>query len=414
MVSETLEKVRLELRKAVKFLNLSENVYEKLSSPDRLIETNLPVRMDNGEIKYYKAYRSQHDNTLGPYKGGIRFDNNTSKNDLVALSIWMTIKTAIVGVPFGGAKGLISVDAKKLSDNEKENLSREYVRSMYKYLGGNLDIPAPDINTDSKVMAKMLDEYEIITGMEDRSMITGKPVLLGGSKGRTEATGYGIAVIVEQVSKYLKSSKEVIVQGFGNVGSYTCKHLFDKGFKIIAISGRDKDGEYAIYNKNGLNIDTLIKNKDNGKELKDYLDKEIIKIDKFWQLKADVLIPAAVSNVIDDKKAKLINTPLIVEAANGPTTNEGDKILNEKGIKIIPDVLANAGGVIVSYFEWVQNNQGLYWSREEILEKEESIIIESFNNINNFRLDNNVSFRDSAYIYAVKKLYDALLLKGYV
>ncbi len=412
------EEVQDKLKETCEILKLEENFYEMIKDVDKAIEVNYPIRLDNGKIQTIKAYRAQHDNTIGAYKGGVRFHPSVTMDETKALSIWMSLKCAIVGVPYGGAKGGVVIDPNNYSQGEIERISRGYVRAIHKYLGERIDIPAPDVNTDSKIMSYMTDEYNILNGSNEyMGVFTGKPVAWGGSLGRGVSTGYGVAIITREAMNKMDIKIEestVAVQGFGNVGSATAEYLYKMGAKIVAIAGHDKNEEFAIYDEKGLNIPEIIEFRKNDRNLKNYPNKSIISIDAFWQLNTEILIPAAMENAITKDISKKINAKLIVEAANGPILNESEEILNSRNIIIVPDVVANSGGVTVSYFEWVQNRNGMYWELEEVLKKEEEMMKKSFNKIWNIKEKNNISMRDAAYIHAVEKIYNVKIERGQI
>lgn len=410
--------VRNELSKAVEILGLEQGVYEILKEPMRVIETSLPVKMDNGEVKVFKAFRSMHSNFLGPGKGGIRFHQDVNVDEVKALSIWMSLKCAIAGIPLGGGKGGVKVDSTSLSKREKEEISRAYVRSMYSYLGEKIDIPAPDVGTNGQVMAWMSDEYSKLHGKSAIGTFTGKPVGFGGSLGRVEATGLGIAIISDlTIKKYNLDPKDmkVIIQGFGNVGSFAMKFLTEKGFKVVGLMEYSKElGEYAIYREAGFSYDELEKSMTEFGDLLHVENIEKIAIKDFWSLDADLLVPATLENMINESNMKDIKAKFIIEGANGPTSLEADEYLTLEGKVIVPDVLANSGGVVVSYFEWVQNLAGLYWPLERVLEEEENILKAAFEDICQIKDEYKLEFRQAAYVCAVKKLNDAMTLKGWL
>lgn len=416
-MSEVLKNAQRQIRIAVDKLGLSEDVYELLKEPQRVLEVSIPVKMDDGSIKVFKGYRSQHNDAVGPYKGGIRLHPNVDLDEVKALSIWMTFKCGIVGIPYGGGKGGITADPSELSKGELERLARGYIQKLHKYLGDRIDIPAPDVNTNAQVMAWMVDEFEKISGHQEPGVITGKPIPLGGSLGRTEATGLGV---VEVAKSYLNKiglpahDATAAVQGFGNVGSYTCKLLVENGIKVLAVGGHEKGKQFAIYNENGIDIPALMEFRKNNKNLREFEGVEVIDMDKFWSLSVDLLIPAALENAIDENVARLVNAKAVLEAANGPTTIEGDKVLKERGVFLTPDVLTNAGGVTVSYFEWVQNLYGYKWSGEQVLEEAAKAMQTAFNNIwNLYEEQGDVSMREAAYMYSIKLVSDAMKLRGW-
>lgn len=416
MSNDVLLNAQLQVKQACEKLGLEDHIYSLLKEPQRVLEVSIPVKMDNGTYEVFKGYRSQHNNAIGPYKGGIRFHPNVDLHEVKALSIWMTFKCGVVGIPYGGGKGGITVDPKTLSKGELERLSRGYIDLTYKYLGERIDIPAPDVGTNGQIMAWMTDEYIKLTGDYTLGVITGKPVEWGGSLGRTDATGYGVAVVArEMLSKKGIDAKSATaaLQGFGNVGTYTGKYLQKQGIKVLAVGGHEKGVEFAIYNENGIDIESLIEFRNTNKNLKEFPGVDIISIDKFWGLQVDLMVPAALENVIDENVAKTIQAKVVCEAANGPITPEGDKILKERGIDVTPDILTNAGGVTVSYFEWVQNRYGYAWELEEVLLKEEKAMTDAFNNIWQVKEKYNVSMREAAYMYSILKVYEAMKLRGW-
>lgn len=413
-----LENAQLQVRKACEALELDESVFEMLKEPKRVIEITIPVRMDDGSLKTFKGYRSLHNDAIGPGKGGVRFHPGVNLDEVKALSIWMTFKCGIVGIPYGGGKGGVCCDPMGMSDRELEQIARGFVRGMYHYLGEKIDIPAPDVNTSGKIMSWMVDEYVQLTGRQEIGVFTGKPVEFGGSQGRNEATGYGVAVIAREAARELgidlKGAK-VAVQGFGNVGRYTVKNLIKLGAKVVAIGEWEpKNGTYAIYNEDGLDFDAMFDYMGENKNLVDFPGAEMKSLDDFWGLDVDVMVPAALENAIDEEQAKAIKAKLVVEAANGPITPAGDAVLNERGITVTPDILSNAGGVTVSYFEWVQNLYGYYWSEKEVEEKEEEAMVNAFNDIWALKTQYDVPMRKASYMISVKKVADVMKLRGWV
>jgi glutamate dehydrogenase len=412
-----LENAQLQVKKACETLGLDEAVYELLKEPQRVIEISIPVRMDDGKVKIFKGWRSQHNNAIGPYKGGIRFHPGVNLEEVKALSIWMTFKCGIVGIPYGGGKGGICVEPHKLSEREMQELSRGYVRGMHQMLGEKNDIPAPDVGTSGKVMGWMVDEYLQLKGSQEIGVFTGKPLEIGGSRGRNEATGFGVAVIAREAADKLGmdlKESTVAVQGFGNVGSFTVKNFEKLGAKVVAVAEWEPEGgTYAIYNKDGLSFEKMAAHVAEHKHLRAYPDAQVITLEEFFALEVDILCPAALENAIKEDEAKSLNCKLIVEAANGPTTPQADKIINEKGIVLTPDVLSNAGGVTVSYFEWVQNIYGYYWTEEEVEDREELAMVSAFNDIWDLKEQYNCSVREAAYLISVKKVAEAMKLKGW-
>lgn len=406
-----------QVKKACDKLGLEKSVYELLKEPQRIIEISIPVKMDNGEVTVFKGYRAAHNDAIGPTKGGIRFHPAVTPDEVKALSIWMTFKCQVTGIPYGGAKGGVTVDVNKLSERELEQLSRGYVRGLYKYLGEKIDVPAPDVNTNGKIMSYMLDEYIKLTGNQSLGTFTGKPIEWGGSKGRTEATGYGVAIVTQKGCEKMNlkfSDAKIAVQGFGNVGSFTVKCLEDLGAKAVALGEYDRNkGTYALYNENGLSHKELKAFKEKNGTLLNYDKAKVISLEEFFKLDLDVLIPAALENAIDETVAQGIKAKIVVEAANGPTTPKADEILKDKGITVLPDILSNAGGVTVSYFEWVQNLQGYYWSEKEVAEKEKIAMENAFEAIWNIAEEEGVTHREAAYLLSIKKIATAMKLRGW-
>lgn len=406
------ENAQLQLKQACDKLGIEPAVYEILKEPLRVLEVSIPVKMDDGTVKTFKGFRSQHNDAVGPTKGGIRFHPNVTLDEVKALSLWMTFKCSVTGIPYGGGKGGIVVDPKTLSEGELERLSRGYIDAIYKLIGEKVDVPAPDVNTNGKIMAWMVDEYNKLVGHSAMGVITGKPLEYGGSLGRNAATGFGIAVIVREACREtgidLKNAK-VAIQGFGNVGSYTALNISKLGGKIVAIA----EWNGVIYNENGIDAAELMKYMKANKSILGFPGTKQISTDEFWSLPVDVLIPAALENVITVDVAEKINAKIVAEAANGPTTPEADKILDSKNILVTPDILTNAGGVTVSYFEWVQNMYGYYWSEKEVESKEEEAMVNAFRNIWKIKQDYNVSMRNAAYMHSVKRVAAAMKARGW-
>lgn len=402
-----------QIKTACDALGLEESVYELLKEPQRVIEISIPVKMDNGSVKVFKGYRSLHNNAVGPGKGGVRFHPAVDLEEVKALSVWMTFKCCITGIPYGGGKGGIRVDPKTLSKGELERLSRGYIRGLHKYLGEKIDIPAPDVNTNGQIMAWMVDEYINLTGNHELGVITGKPLELGGSKGRNEATGFGVALTVREACKKIGldiKGLRVAVQGFGNVGSFTVKHLEKLGAKVVSIGLREE----AIYCEDGLKYEDLkFKLVEKNSTLVDLENTKNISLEDFWSLDVDVLIPAAIENAITEENVNFINTKIVAEAANGPITPNANKVLEEKGIIVTPDILTNSGGVTVSYFEWVQNLYGYYWNEEEVIEKQEKAMVDAFENVWNIREEYGVNLRKAAYMFSVKKVAETMKIRGW-
>lgn len=402
-----------QVKKACDLLGLEESVYELLKEPMRVLEVSIPVQMDDGSIRVFKGYRAQHNDAIGPTKGGIRFHSDVTLDEVKALSTWMTFKCGVIGIPYGGAKGGVIVNPKELSKDELQKLSRGYIRAITSIIGPDKDIPAPDVNTNMQIMAWMVDEYSKIVGHNSPGVITGKPLIYGGSKGRTAATGYGVALMAREAIKRLQidfNSCTAAVQGFGNVGSYSALNLQRLGTRIIAVS--DVNG--GIYNKNGIDVVKLIEYVNNTGSVCGFKDTTSITNEELLELDADILVLAALENQITSLNADLIKAKIICEGANGPTTPESDKILYEKGKFVIPDILANAGGVTVSYFEWVQNLMNYYWTEEEVEEREELMMVNAFNSIYELSRQYNVDMRTAAYMISIKRVYEAMKLRGWL
>ncbi len=420
MAEKTLnpfEIAQRQIRKAVDELNETDELYYFLSEPMRTLEVSIPVTMDDGHTKVFTGYRVQHNDAIGPTKGGIRFHPKVTKDEVKALATWMTFKCLVVGLPYGGAKGGVIVDPKELSKVELERLSRGYANAISPIIGPKKDIPAPDVNTDGQVMAWMVDEYSQLrgTGQTVHAVFTGKPVEFGGCLGRTEATGYGVALMAREAVKELGMELDVTtstVQGFGNVGSYAAKYLSELGSKVIGIS----DFSCCIHNPKGLNIKKAMEYVKVNKLLTGYeeVDSTELSRDELFLIESDLIAPCALENAITSKNAEDIKTKLIVEGANGPTTPEAEKILLRKGVFIVPDILANAGGVTVSYLEWVQNLYHYYWSFKEIQDKQEDKMVEAFENIIHLMREKDVDMRSAAYMIAIQKIAIPLRLRGWI
>ncbi|MHB1452736.1 MAG: Glu/Leu/Phe/Val family dehydrogenase [Saccharofermentanales bacterium] len=405
--------VQHKIKEVCDILGYGDEVFDILKEPEKILITNFRVKMDNGQIKTFNGYRCQHNDAMGPYKGGIRFHPDVNLDEIKALSMWMTFKCGVVGIPYGGAKGGVVVDPKVLSENELQNLSRTYIESIASIIGPEKDIPAPDVNTNSKIMGWMVDEYSRLTGKDTFEVITGKPINLGGSQGRTEATGYGVALMVLEIAK-LKgldiTQTTITIQGFGNVGSYAAQHLENFGARIIAIQEKDS----TIYNENGITgMEKLREYFRLNKSLEGYKDSELVDADSFLGIPADIIIPCALENQITKENASIINARIICEGANGPITYEADRILNDRGITIVPDILANAGGVTVSYFEWVQNIAKFYWDKAEIQGKQKKIMTTAFHALLSIMDKYSIDMRTAAYVKAMIAITDAMEHRGW-
>lgn len=407
-----LESTQEVIHEALDKLGYPDEMYELLKEPLRMLTVRIPVRMDDGSTKIFTGYRAQHNDAVGPTKGGIRFHPSVTEVEVKALSVWMSLKAGIVDLPYGGGKGGIVCDPREMSFREIERLSRGYVRAISQIVGPTKDIPAPDVFTNSQIMAWMMDEYSRIDEFNSPGFITGKPLVLGGSHGRETATAKGVAIMIREAALRrgieLKGAR-VVVQGFGNAGSFLSKFMYDAGAKVIAVS----DAYGAIHDENGLDIPYLLDRRDSFGTIST-LFKNTISNQEMLELDCDILVPAAIENQITEDNADAIKASIVVEAANGPTTNEATKILTERGILLVPDVLASSGGVTVSYFEWVQNNQGYYWTEEEVEEKLEKVLVHSFNTVYNTSSARKVDMRLAAYMVGVRKMAEASRFRGWV
>jgi len=400
--------------------HVSGEVINSLQHPRAILTSSLPVRMDDGSTQYFTGFRCQYNNVLGPTKGGIRYHPKVTMAEIQALALWMTIKCAVVGLPFGGGKGGVIVDPKALSPMELERLSRAYVRAMADFIGPEIDIPAPDVYTNARIMGWMADEYEAIKRIKAPGVITGKPVRLGGSLGRDHATGHGAYLCTLELVKKLQLTPEkttVAVQGFGNGGYHTVRLLQEAGFKVVAIS----DSKGGIFSSEGFDVDSIYREKQNSKKLRavyceqsvcGLVEHEVISNEELLELEVDILIPAAIEGVITKINAPNIKAKHIVEVANGPVESDADDILEDKGIQIVPDVLANAGGVTVSYFEWVQNRTGYVWTLEEIHKRLGDIMQNSFNQVWNLAQSEHRNLRDAAYTLAIRRIGEGIEAHG--
>lgn len=397
---------------ASKYLNLDPGFIEKLKSTKRELIVHFPVKMDNGEVKIFTGYRVQHNVSRGPAKGGIRYHPDVDLDEVRALAMWMTWKSAVVNIPFGGAKGGVQCNPKEMSLNEIEHLTRRFTWEISMMLGPEQDIPAPDVYTNPQVMAWIMDTYSILKGYSVPGVVTGKPIELGGSLGRFEATGRGVVITSLEALKYLRKSIEgatVAIQGCGNVGGVAARHFQRLGAKVIAIS----DSRGGLYNEKGLDLKRVLDCKAqyscfvcDKKEEMEITNQELLELD------CDLLIPAAIENQITKENAPRIKAKIITEGANGPTTPEADEILNERGVFVVPDILANAGGVTVSYFEWVQNLQELIWSEEEVLDRLTRILQRSFREVLEISLSKKTSMRTAALVLGIGRVAEATRLRG--
>ncbi|MCD6515381.1 MAG: Glu/Leu/Phe/Val dehydrogenase [Candidatus Odinarchaeota archaeon] len=405
-----------QIDKANEYLKLDEGLIEFLKQPLRIVEVSLPVKMDDGSVKVFKGFRVQHNNARGPFKGGIRYHPNVTLDEVKALASWMTWKTAVVNIPFGGGKGGIIANPKEMSVGEIERLTRRFTYAISHIIGPYEDIPAPDVYTGPREMAWIYDTYSMHVGKPEPAVVTGKPVELGGSLGRNEATGRGVVIVAREAAKKLGinlKNATVSIQGFGNAGQFAAKIITEEyGAKVVAVS----DSKGGIYKKDGLNVNDVIDwkiNKSPKKSVVDYPDAdERFGSDDPLYVEVDILIPAALENAITKDNVDKVKARIISEAANGPTTPEADKVLFEKGVLVVPDILANAGGVTVSYFEWVQNLQRFRWTLEEVRQRLENIMVPAFEEVYKVHKEKNVDMRTAAYIVAVKRVADAVLRRG--
>lgn len=397
---------------ASKLLGLEDEVYNVLKSPAKQVIVSLPVTMDDGTIKVFEGYRVIHSNILGPSKGGIRYDSLVNLDEVKALAAWMTWKCAVVDIPYGGAKGGITCNPREMSSGEIERLTRAYTSSMMNVFGPDKDIPAPDMGTGPREMAWLMDEYSKMQGNTVNAVVTGKPIVLGGSLGRTEATGRGVMVSAMAAMEKLKINPykaTCAVQGFGNVGSWAALLLHERGLVVQAIS--DLSGAY--YCEAGIDVAAAVAYRDSNKgSLRGFPDAERIEKEEILLLPVDVLVPAATENVINSSNSQHIQAKLIVEGANGPTSSKADSIINEKGIMVVPDILANAGGVTVSYFEWIQNRLGYKWTADRVSRRSDRIMKDAFNNVFKTAQEYKVSLRIAAYMVAIDKVAKTYKYRG--
>lgn len=406
------ESMMERFRFAAEILELDEGMFQYLARPVKQVTVSVPVVMDSGKIEVFEGFRVIHDNVLGPSKGGIRYAPDVTLEEVQALAAWMTWKCAVVNVPFGGAKGGIRCNPKEFSNAELERLTRRYTTNMLGIFGPDRDIPAPDMNTNEQVMAWIMDTYSMNNQQTETAVVTGKPIILGGSQGRKEATGRGVVTVtLAALSKMgiMPNKTSVVVQGFGNVGSVSAQLMYEQGAEIIAIS--DISGGY--YNEKGIDIpDALAYMKKNNNSLAGYPKAEKISNEELLELECDVLIPAAKEDQISKHNAANIRAKIIAEGANGPVTANADSILEENGVMVIPDILANAGGVTVSYFEWVQDRQGYFWTEERVNRRLNRMMRSAFDNLYSVSDEYKVTLRQAAYIYAIKRVAATLKMRG--
>jgi len=417
MQNDPLKNAEAQIRAVAGLIGLSEREVKALLKIDNLVKGEISVKTDDGKVKKFKAWRSQHNDARGPYKGGIRFHAGVTESEVKALSIWMTWKCSLAGIPFGGGKGGVIVDPKKLSVGELERLSRAYARFIAPYIGEHKDVPAPDVNTDGTIMAWMLDEYEKKIKHGEPGAITGKPLAIGGSKGRPAATGLGGFYTLEALVKSLKLKKKpsLAVQGVGNVGSYFSGFAYDAGYKVIALS----DSRHTIFNPEGINVKKALLWKKEKGTFEGFTGCKVLPAEAVIGVDADIFVPAALENAVRGDNYKEIKAKYVMELANGPVSPEAEEKLVEKGVIIVPDILANMGGVVVSYFEWAQNLSGYYWEESDVKKKLGVIITSAFNGAweewSSLKKGNKkVSFRMGAYAIALRRVLEAMKLRGRV
>lgn len=399
------------IEEAGKLIKCDPNVLQRLKRPKRCIILAVPARMDDYTVKVYTGYRVQYNSTLGPYKGGIRYHQDVTIGEVVGLAALMMIKNSVMGLPYGGGKGGVTVDPTKLSRTEKQNITRRFTSELGPFIGPTKDIPAPDVGTDPQTMAWMMDTYSQETGYAQPGVVTGKPVEIGGSLGRAGATGLGVVYVAEKAfEKMGKSMKDatIAIQGFGNVGSHAAIYAYERGAKIIAVS----DVAGGIMNGDGLNIPEVVEYIKQNKTLVGFPRSQPISNSDLLLLKCDALFPCALEGQIDVHNAEKIQAKMIIEGANGPVTNEATKILHKKGIFVVPDIIANGGGVVVSYFEWVQDIMSFFWDEDEINKRLKTIITKAFDNGYNMAQEKGVDMRQAAMAVAVDRLQKAMLLRG--
>lgn len=413
MAMNPFENALKQLARAAEVMKLDAGVLARLQHPKRELHVSVPVRMDDGSLKVFEGYRVQYDDTRGPAKGGIRFHPQTDINEVRALAFWMTFKCATVGIPYGGAKGGITVDPKQLSEGELERLTRSYVDALGDFIGPDRDIPAPDVYTNSKIMGWIMDEFSKLKGVNTPGVVTGKPLSVGGSEGRGFATAQGgIYVLQALVAKqgWKASEVRVVIQGFGNAGSYMMKFLQQLGYTVISVS----DSKGGVVSPTGLDGVALEVHKKSTGSVQNFPGAQNITNAELLELECEVLVPAALESQLTGKNASRIRAKAVVELANGPTTPEADAVLSKKGVSIVPDILANAGGVTVSYFEWVQNLTNYYWTEQEVLEKLQPIMERNFFAIWEIAEKHKIDLRTAAYILATGRIAEAMQARGMV
>ncbi|MDB4939590.1 MAG: Glu/Leu/Phe/Val dehydrogenase [Candidatus Doudnabacteria bacterium] len=396
-----------QLEDAAKVAGTDLDFIEAIKYPDRYVEVTIPLKMDDGTQKIFQGFRAQHNNARGPYKGGIRFHPQVSLDEVRALSFWMTFKNAVVNVPFGGGKGGIIVDPKELSEGELERLSRGYVKKIYPVIGPSFDVPAPDVNTNGKIMGWMLDEYEKITGTKAPATFTGKSLENGGSQGRTEATGFGGGYVLREVLKEhaveLKDNLTVAIQGFGNVATYFAESTAGLNLKIVALS----DSKGGVYSELGIDVAAAEAHKKSTGALRGLAGTTEITNEQLLELPVSILVPAAFENVLTAENAARVKAKVILELANGPTSPEADRLFEQKEIVVIPDILANSGGVATSYYEWYQNMHNESWTKEDVLKKLDALMVAAWKSVHETKVKYKTSYRSAAYIVAINRIEEA-------
>jgi glutamate dehydrogenase (NAD(P)+) len=412
MDTQTFRLAVAQFDRAAELMDLDQNLRERLKWPERSLVVSVPVRMDDGRVEVFAGYRVIHDSSRGPSKGGIRYHPDVNLGEVAALAMWMTWKCALAGLPYGGAKGGVRVDPKKLSRGELQRLSRRYAAEILPFLGPDKDVPAPDVGTDAQVMAWIMDTYSMQVGFSAPGVVTGKPLSIGGSLGRDEATGRGVVCVTLEAMKQLgldPTKATVAIQGFGNVGSHTARIMHEVGAKVIAVS----DVSGGLYSERGLDIPKLLAaRKEKGQPLHDMGLGDRVTNEELLELKCTVLVPAALSEQITEQNAPKVRCQILAEGANGPTTLEADQILQDKGVFIIPDILANAGGVIVSYFEWVQDLQRFFWNEQDIRNRLHEIITSAFHRTLGLAQKRKVPMRMAALMSGIERVAQAHLARG--
>lgn len=397
---------------AAKIINCDPNIVERLQRPRRCLTVSIPVRMDDHSVKVFTGYRVQYNSTLGPYKGGIRYHQNVDLSEVVGLAALMTFKNSVLGLPLGGAKGGVCVDPTKLTRSEKQGLTRRYTSEIAAFVGPTKDIPAPDVGTDPQTMAWFMDTYsQEQGGYAQPGVVTGKPVEIGGSLGRNHATGLGVIYVCEramEMNQMKMAGARIAVQGFGNVGSFASKFAFDRGARVVAAS----DVSGGIFNGDGLNIPKLFEYLKQNGSVKNFPGSQVISNEQLLEIDCEALLPCALEGQIDSNNAEKIKAKIIVEGANGPVTSNATKILEQRGVFIAPDVIANGGGVIVSYFEWVQDIMSFFWDESDVDAKLKGIILKAFDNVYKFKQEKNIDMRTAAMAASISRLEKAMLLRG--